>query len=330
MKVAVFNTKPYDSEALNKANQDHHHELTFFKTRLSQETQNTVQGFDAVCVFVNDLLDNTVITTLAEAGVKLIVLRCAGFNNIDLAAAKACGIQVARVPEYSPNSVAEHTLALVMALARKTHKAYNRVRDGNFSLNGLLGIELHGRTTGIIGTGKIGVATGKIFQGFGCRVIAYDPYPSDQTRDMGIEYVSLEALYRQSDIISLNCPLTPDTHHLFNAETFTKLKPGAMLINTGRGAIIDTAAAVDAIKLGQLGYLGLDVYEQESDLFFEDLSNEIIHDDTFERLLTFPNVIITGHQGFFTDTAMGNIAKTTIENLTGFENNSLDITLVKA
>lgn len=314
MKVGVFSAKQYDRDSLQQANQDF--ELQFIEARLNRQTLPLASGFDAVCVFVNDQLDQEVIRQLKHLGIRHIALRCAGFNNIDLDAAKECGIGVSRVPAYSPEAVAEHTLALVLTLNRKLHKAYNRIKEGNFSIEGLLGFNLHGKTVGIIGTGRIGMATIRIFNGLGCKVLCYDPVESEQVIASGGRYVDQQQLFSESEIISLHCPLTPQTHHMINDASIAQMKNGVMLINTSRGGLIDTAAVIRALKTEKIGYLGLDVYEMEGDLFFEDLSNEIIQDDVFLRLLTFPNVLITGHQGFFTKQALTQIANTTIHNLT--------------
>jgi D-lactate dehydrogenase len=249
----------------------------------------------------------------------LIALRSAGFNHVDLVAAEELGMTVVRVPAYSPYAVAEHAVGLILSLNRKIHRSYNRVREGNFALDGLLGFDLYGTTIGIIGTGRIGIVFAQIMKGFGCRLLAYDPYPNQECRDLGVEYVDLPTLYAQSDIISLHCPLTPDTYHIIDEKALAQVRPGVMLINTSRGALVDTAAVIEAMKTGQVGYLGLDVYEEEEDLFFEDLSGEVIHDDLFARLLTLPNVLVTGHQAFFTRNALQRIASTTIDNITAFE-----------
>ena len=261
------------------------------------------------------------IKILHQQGIRLIALRCAGYNNVDLTAAKELGIAVVRVPAYSPYAVAEHAIALILTLNRKIHRAYNRVREGNFALNGLLGFDLHGRTVGIIGTGKIGRVVSKILHGFGCRLLGYDLYPNQEFANKYGKYIALEDLLRQSDIISLHCPLTPQTHHLIDDKAIAKMKTGVMLVNTSRGGLIDTTAVIKGLKTKQIGYLALDVYEQESNIFFEDMSAEIIQDDVFERLLTFPNVIITGHQAFFTSDALNNIAKTTLNNISAIEKN---------
>jgi D-lactate dehydrogenase len=270
-------------------------------------------------VFVNDSVDRQVLRTLAAGGTRLVALRCAGFNNVDVAAAAEFGVTVLRVPAYSPYAVAEHTIALLLALNRKLHRAVTRVREQNFSLNGLLGFDLHGKTVGIVGTGRIGSVVARILAGFGCRLLAHDPSVNPACRELGVEYVSLEQLARESDIITLHCPLTPQTYRLINADVLQQVKPGVMLINTNRGAVIDTRAVIDALKCGRIGALGLDVYEEEADLFFHDLSGEIIQDDVFARLLTFPNVIITAHQAYFTREALANIAQTTMQNIADFE-----------
>ena len=319
MKVAVFGTKSYDREFLEAVNKSYNHELVFFEPQLNNKTSVLASGFKGVCVFVNDILDEEILKAVKQGGTELVALRCAGFNNVDLAAAAGLGITVVRVPSYSPQAVAEHTLALILSLIRKTHRAYSRVRDGNFSLEGLLGYNLHGKTVGIIGTGKIGTVLAKIIQGFGCRILAYDPYPSKECKALGVNYTSLHNLFGESDIISLHCPLTPDTRHLIDTNALKEMKPGVVLINTSRGAVIDTMAVIKALKSGRIGYLGLDVYEEEGDLFFEDLSNEVIQDDVFARLLTFPNVLITGHQGFFTHEALEAIADTTLSNIQDIE-----------
>jgi D-lactate dehydrogenase len=319
MKVAFFNTKPYDRQSFNAANQQYQHEIIFFESHLSHEIVSLAIGFPAVCIFINDYLNAETLETLANGGTKLIALRSAGFNNVDLAAAARLGIMIVRVPAYSPYAVAEHAIALILSLNRKVHRAYNRVREGNFSIEGLLGFDLHGATVGVIGTGRIGAIFAQIMHGFGCQLVGFDTYQNPDCLEMRMEYVSMPALFAKSDIISLHCPLTPDTHHLVNAAAIAKMKTGAMLINTSRGGLIDTQAAINGLKSGVIGYLGIDVYEQEADLFFEDLSNQVIQDDTFQRLLTFPNVIVTGHQAFFTSQALANIADTTLSNITEFE-----------
>jgi len=314
-RVAVFSTKPYDRSFLERVNGKFHHDLTFFEPRLTAETCGLAAGYAAVCVFVNDRLDRTVLDRLAQNGTKVVVLRCAGFNNVDLLAAERVGIKVVRVPAYSPFAVAEHTVALMLALNRKTHRAYARIREGNFSLDGLLGFDLHGRTVGIIGTGQIGTVVARIMAGFGCHLLGHDLHPNAKCEALGVKYVSFTELLESSDIVTLHCPLTPETHHLLDADAVQRMKPGVMLINTSRGAVIDTKAIIDGLKNGRIGSLGLDVYEEEADYFFENLSNQIITDDVLTRLLTFPNVVVTGHQGFFTREALEAIATTTLQNL---------------
>lgn len=318
MNVAFFSTKKYDQTSFLTANNGRHH-LRFLEPHLEMDTAALARGSDAVCVFVNDTLDAAVLEELSRLGVRFIALRCAGFNNVDLAAAARLGMGVGRVPAYSPHAVAEYTVALMLTLNRQVHRAYNRVREGNFSLEGLIGFDFHGRTVGLIGTGKIGAITAKIVLGLGCHVIAYDPFPNKECVALGVEFVNLGELFSRSHIISLHCPLTPENHHLISDAALSKMRDGVMIINTSRGALIDTRAVIEALKSGRVGYLGLDVYEEEGDLFFEDLSDKIIADDIFTRLLTFPNVLITGHQAFFTRNAMDNIAATTITNLTEFE-----------
>ncbi|WP_323750400.1 2-hydroxyacid dehydrogenase [Marinobacter sp.] len=320
MKVAVFSTKPYDEKFLTLANTGAcPHELVFFEPRLSEATAALANGFDVVCAFVNDDVSAGVLSQLAAGGTRVVALRCAGFNNVDLQAAQTLGIDVVRVPAYSPYAVAEHTAALILTLNRQIHRAYHRIRDGNFSLDGLLGFDLRGRTVGVIGTGRIGLEVVRIMRGFDCRVLCNDSSPNPTARQLGAEYVDLDTLIRTADIVTLHCPLTPETHHLIDADAVAKMKAGVMLINTSRGALLDTSAIIQSLKSGHIGYLGLDVYEEEDDLFFEDLSNQVIQDDVFARLLTFPNVVITGHQAFFTRNAMENIALTTLGNITELE-----------
>ena len=321
MKVAVFSTKPYDQTSLSAAASDHRHELHFLEPRLTEATTALANGFNAVCVFVNDQLTARTLESLSSGGVTTVALRCAGFNNVDLVAAATLGIRVVRVPAYSPHAVAEHTAALVLTLNRKIHRAYNRVRDGNFALAGLLGFDLHGRTVGLIGTGKIGANFARIMHGFGCRLLGFDQFENSECLDLGMRYVTLKDVFSQSDIISLHCPLTPETHHLIGDEAISCMKRGVMIVNSSRGAVIDTRAVIDGLKSGQIGHLGIDVYEEEADVFFEDLSSQVIPDDTLSRLLTFPNVVVTGHQGFFTEDAIRSIAETTLQNLTELETN---------
>jgi D-lactate dehydrogenase len=318
MRVTVYSTRPYDRQALNRANAQQRHQFSYLEAHLDTATVRTAQGADAVCAFVNDRLDAEVLRGLHELGVRLLVLRCAGFNHVDLQTAATLGLAVARVPEYSPYAVAEYTAALMLTLNRKTHRAYARTREGNFALEGLLGFDIHGRTVGVIGTGKIGECYCRIMAGFGCQILAHDLRPNPACIALGARYVPLDELLAGSDIVSLHCPLTPQTRHLIDATALATIKRGAMLINTSRGAVIDTPAAIEALKSGQLGSLGLDVYEEEGDLFFRDLSGEVIHDDVFARLVTLPNVVVTGHQAFFTEEALAAIADTTLANLDAF------------
>jgi D-lactate dehydrogenase len=313
--IAVYDTKPYDREFMMAAAKAGQVNWVFHEFRLSAETAGTARGATVVCGFVNDRIDRGCLETLADAGIRHVALRCAGFNNVDLDAARELGIAVTRVPTYSPHAVAEHTVALVLTLNRRIHRAWNRVRELNFSLTGLVGFDLHGRTCGIVGTGRIGRVTAEIFRGFGMRVVAHDPFPMiDWAASHGIEYMPLADLLATSDIVSLHLPLTPQTHHLLNAESVRQLKPGAMLVNTSRGKLIDTTAVIDALKQGRLGGLAIDVYEEEEGVFFEDLSGQVLQDDELSRLLTFPNVLITAHQAFLTREALGEIARVTVEN----------------
>lgn len=319
MKVAIFSTQSYEREYFDRFNVDNKHELTYFEASLNADTTDLAKGFEAVCIFVGDKMDKKAIEKLAKIGVKLIDLRSAGFNHVDIEAAKKEGIKILRVPAYSPEAVAEHAVALILTLNRKTHKVYNRVREGNFSLENLMGFNLFGKTVGVIGTGKIGSAFCKIMLGFGCKVVAHDLFESEELKARGIEYKHFDEVLKEADIISLHCPLTSETHHLFNSIVFDKMKKGAMLINTSRGGLVKTEHAAIALKNKQLGYLGIDVYEQEEGLFFKDLSESIIQDDLIERLMTFHNVIITPHQGFFTHEAVEQITKITLKNFTDFE-----------
>lgn len=315
-KVAVFSAKRYDKQYLDNFNIEQQLQFEFIGAHLSAETVTLARGADAVCIFVNDIANKEVLQQLAQFGVKIIALRCAGFNNVDINLAKSLGFIICRVPEYSPEAVAEHTVGLMLTLSRKFHKAYNRVKEGNFSLDGLMGFNLHNKTVGIVGTGHIGLATLKILAGFGCKLLCCDPTENTEAITLGAQYVSLEDLLQHADIISLHCPLTPETKHLIDQAAINKMKTGVMIINTSRGALIDTKALINGLKQRKIGQLGLDVYELESDLFFEDLSETIIDDDIFQRLITFPNVMITGHQGFFTEEALSTIADTTVKNLT--------------
>ena len=316
-RIAFYSTKPYDVETFNavKEKLGSPVELDFLDVHLTKRSASLAQGHDAVCAFVNDTLNAEVLQILAQHGIRLILMRCAGFNNVDMATAKQLGIRVLRVPAYSPYAVAEHALALIMTLNRKTHKAFNRVRDNNFLLDGLVGFDVHGKTVGVVGTGKIGEIFAGIMKGLGCELLAYDPYPNDAVKAMGAKYVSFEELLQGSDIISLHCPLMPATHHLINCQAISQMKAGAMLINTSRGGLVETQAVIHGLKTGRIGAMGLDVYEEEGDLFFEDLSTSVVQDDVFSRLLTFPNVLITGHQAFLTKEALVNIATTTLENV---------------
>jgi D-lactate dehydrogenase len=330
MKVSVFNTKPYDREFLIAANKAHSHELAFFEPGLNQDTIIMAEGSQAVCVFVNDHLDAGILKNLSRQGTRLIALRCAGFNNVDLAAARDLGLTVVRVPAYSPHSVAEYTVGLILTLNRKIHKAYIRTRESNFELNGLMGFALHGKTVGIIGTGKIGTIVAQILKGFGCHLLAYDKYPSPECKALGVKYVSPFELAVESDIITLHSPLTPESHYLVDEKFLELVKPGVILINTSRGALIDTKAVIKALKSGKIGYLAVDVYEEEEGVFFEDLSDTIPLDDVLARLISFPNVILTGHQAFFTRESMEAIAETTLSNVTDFEQGRASPNEVKA
>ncbi|MEO1055719.1 MAG: 2-hydroxyacid dehydrogenase [Actinomycetota bacterium] len=313
--ICVFSTKPYDRAGFEAANERHGHSLRFIDTTLDADTVGLAADADAVCVFVNDTVDASVVEQLHAAGVRTIALRCAGFNNVDLAAADRSGIHVVHVPAYSPNAVAEHTIALILALNRRIHRAYNRVRDGNFSLDGLVGFDLAGKTAAVIGTGRIGAIVARLLWHLRCRVLAVDPYRDAHLVELGVEYVELDQAIAESDLITLNCPLTVETHHLVDAEAIAAMRRGVMLVNTGRGALVDTAAVIDGLKSGQIGSLALDVYEEEAELFFEDRSEQILDDDVFARLLTFPNVLITAHQAFLTDEALRSIAETTLANV---------------
>ncbi|MBP9648823.1 MAG: 2-hydroxyacid dehydrogenase [Paludibacteraceae bacterium] len=317
MKIACFSTKSYDKEYLSKAIVAPH-SIVFFEESLNPNTVGLLTGFDGICVFVNDKLDNNLLQQIASAGIKAIFLRCAGFNNVAISTATTLGIKVYRVPAYSPYAVAEHAVALVLTLNRKTHKAYNRVKEYNFSIERLHGFDVHGKTVGVIGTGTIGLVFAKIMLGFGCKVIAFDPTESDDAKQLGIQYVALEDVLKQADILSLHCPLNQHTRHMISTKEFSIMKHGAMLINTSRGALIDTKEAIEALKTGALGYLGIDVYEEEEKLFFHDFSESIISDDILMRLMTFPNVLITSHQAFFTHEALTQIAETTYQNMLDF------------
>lgn len=319
MRIAFFATKGYDKDSFPAANANFGHELVFFEPRLTYSTAPLADGFAGVCVFVNDEVGRDTICRLAEGGTQIICTRSAGFNQIDLEAAEECGITVARVPAYSPNAVSEFTLGLILTLGRKIHRAYNRVRENNFELDGLQGFELNQKTVGVIGTGRIGAAVIKNLSGFGPRILAYDSFHNEEIAHL-VEYCdSTERIAREADIISLHIPLTPETYHIINEETIPMLKDGVFIVNTSRGALLDTAAVIEGLKSGKIGYLAMDVYEEEGDLFFQDLSNKVIHDDIFSRLLTLPNVLVTGHQAFLTDRALSSIADTTLGNFAEFE-----------
>lgn len=319
MKMAMFDTHRFERESFEAANTGSSHEITFLEPRLTIATAPLAQGHGAVCSFVNDELDERTLTALRNGGTRLVALRSAGFNHVDVAAAARLGLPVVRVPEYSPHAVAEHAVALVLALNRKIHRAYARVREWNFSLDGLVGFDLHGKTVGIVGTGRIGQAAARIFCGFGCAVLAYDLRPDPALAALGVRYVELPEIFAAADIISLHVPLSPASHHLIDASALGAMKRGAMLINTGRGALIDSRALIEALKTGHLGAAGLDVYEEEEGIFFQDLSNRVLQDDVLARLLTFPNVLVTSHQAFLTKEALDAIARTTLENVAAFE-----------
>jgi len=323
MRAAIFSTHSYEIPFLDRANEGAGHELTYLQASLSEKTAALAEGFEGVSLFVGDNASAEVLRTLHAGGTRVIALRSAGFNHVDIAEADRLGMTVLRVPAYSPNAVAEHAVALMMVLNRKLHRAFNRTREQNFELSGLMGFDMHGKTAGIIGTGKIGEVLCRILLGFGCRVLASDPERNPACEEMGVEYVELDDLYARSDIVSLNCPLTPQTKHLINARALGMMKPGVMLINTSRGAVIDTRALIEALKKGSIGSVGLDVYEEEGDLFFHDLSDQVIQDDVFVRLITFPNVLITAHQGFLTREACTAIAETTVGNLSDFASGSV-------
>ena len=320
MKLAVYSTKQYDKKYLEQVNTEYGFDLEFYDFLLTKKTAKTAHGCEGVCIFVNDDASRPVLEELKNQGVKFIALRCAGFNNVDLDAAKELGMPVVRVPAYSPEAVAEHAIGLMMSLNRRIHRAYQRTRDANFSLEGLTGFTMFGKTAGIIGTGKIGIAALKILKGFGMRLLAFDPYPSAAAIELGVEYVDLPTLFAQSDIISLHCPMTPENYHLLNRAAFDQMKNGVMVINTSRGGLIDSQAAIDALKNQKIGALGMDVYENERDLFFEDKSNDVIQDDLFRRLSACHNVLFTGHQAFLTAEALTSISETTLENLRQLEN----------
>jgi len=319
MKLAVYSTKQYDKKYLQQVNESYQYDLEFFDFLLTEKTAKTAHDCDGVCIFVNDDGSRPVLEELKKHGVKFIALRCAGFNNVDLDAAKELGLRVVRVPAYSPEAVAEHTIGMMMTLNRRIHRAYQRTRDANFSLEGLTGFTMHGKTAGVIGTGKIGIATLRILKGFGMRLLASDPYPSAAALELGAEYVDLPTLFANSDVITLHCPLTPENYHLLNRDSFAQMKDGVMIINTSRGGLVDSQAAIEALKTQKIGALGMDVYENERDLFFEDKSNDVIQDDVFRRLSACHNVLFTGHQAFLTAEALTSISETTLENLCQLE-----------
>ncbi|MCH4292990.1 2-hydroxyacid dehydrogenase [Shewanella sp. 3B26] len=315
MKIGFFSAKHYDMQHFDRTNVGFGAHIEYFDSRLCMQTVKLAYGFEVICAFVNDELSAEVLNELNANGTRVIAMRCAGFNNVDLDEAKRLGMTVVNVPAYSPESVAEHTVALMLTLNRKIHKAYQRTRDANFSLEGLVGFNMHGKTVGVVGTGKIGLATIRILLGFGCKVLAFDPYPNPAVEALGVPYLSLDELFPQCDVVSLHCPLTKENHHLLRADTFAKMKPGAMVINTSRGGLLNAMDAMEALKTGQIGALGLDVYENEKELFFEDKSNEVIQDDVFRRLSACHNVVFTGHQAFLTEEALGAIAHTTLTNV---------------
>lgn len=323
MKVAIFSTKNYDRKYLELVNVKYRFDLEFFDFMLNERTAKMAEGCDVVCIFVNDDGSRPVLEKLAKAGVKMIALRCAGFNNVDIQAAKELGIQVARVPAYSPEAVAEHTVGLMLTLNRRIHRAYQRTREANFSLEGLTGFNMHNRTVGVIGTGKIGIATMRILKGFGMHILAYDPFKNPVAEELGAEYVTLDELYARSHVITLHCPATPENYHLLNKAAFDKMKDGVMIINTSRGSLIDTPEAIEALKRRKIGALGMDVYENERDLFFEDKSNEVILDDVFRRLSSCHNVLLTGHQAFLTEEALMNISDVTLHNIDCLQKNTV-------
>lgn len=330
MRVTVYSTKPYDEAFFTKANADGEHELIFHEFKLSPETAALAEGSQAVCAFVNDVITRETLEALKSAGVSFIAMRCAGFNNVDLEAAKELGIKLVRVPAYSPHAVAEHTLGLLLTLNRRLYRSYNRVREGNFSLEGLVGFDIHGLTAGVVGTGIIGLEVVKLFRGFGCEVICYDVNENPGVIAAGARYVSLDELFASSDIVSLHCPLLKPTYHMIDEAAIAKMKRGVTLLNTSRGGLIDTKAVINGLKSGQIGNLGIDVYEEEKDLFFEDQSGSVMQDDIFARLLTFPNVLITGHQAFFTRNALTQIALVTLQNLKDLETSGDSANLIRS
>jgi D-lactate dehydrogenase len=321
MKIAFFDSHNFELNVFKNENKEFRHEITFFETRLTEKSASLAAEFPCICAFVSDRLDRNTLQILSKNGTKLIALRSAGFNHVDLKAAQEFELKVVRVPEYSPHAVAEHAVALILSLNRKIHRSYSRVRESNFSLEGLVGFDLFKKSVGLVGTGRIGSVLANIMLGFGCEVIAHDPIQDPKLVALGVKYVSLTELLKKSEIISLHVPLTPETHHLINEKALSLTKPGVMIINTGRGALIDTKALIQFLKSGHIGSAGLDVYEEEEGIFFENLSGKILHDDQLARLLTFPNVLLTSHQGFLTHEALSNIAQTTLQNISDFENN---------
>ena len=329
LTVSIYSAKPYDEKFLSVANEDYGHILHFHSEKLNIKTADFANGHDAICTFVNDKLDAPILKSLASRGVRLIALRCAGFNQVDLTTANNLGITILRVPAYSPHAVAEHTVALILTSNRNIHRAHNRIRESNFALDGLLGFDMYQKTVGIIGTGKIGAITAKILQGFGCKVLCYDPIQQDELISLGMTYVeNLSEIYEKSDIISLHCPVNKNNYHLINAEAISKMKTGVMIVNTSRGGLIDTNAIIKGLKSQKIGRLALDVYEDEANFFYEDLSSSVQQDDIFQRLSSFPNVLITGHQAFFTKEALTNIADTTIQNFSDFANGKKSLNIV--
>lgn len=318
MKIAMFSTKSYDETSFNSINQKYQFECQFFNFQLTESTAPIADGADVVCAFVNDDLSAPVLAKLAEQGTKLIAMRCAGFDRVDLEAAKDLGLQVVRVPAYSPEAIAEHAVGMMMCLNRRFHKAYQRTRDANFSLEGLTGFNFFGKTVGVIGSGKIGLATMRILKGLGMDILCYDPYPSQVAMDLGVKYTTLDEIFAKSDVITLHCPLTPENTHLLDTDSFEKMKDGVMIINTSRGGLLNSANAIEALKAGKIGALGLDVYDHEKELFFQDKSNDIITDDVFRRLSACHNVLFTGHQAFLTEEALDNIAATTLGSIDAF------------
>lgn len=330
MKIAFFSTKAYDRESFDRFLKKSGHEITYFEAKLDKHTVYLAEGHEVICSFVNDKIDADILKKLDQLKIGLIALRCAGYNQVDLEAAVKQGIKIVRVPAYSPEAVAEHAFALILTLSRKTHKAYNRVRENNFSLEGLTGMNIHGKTIGVIGTGAIGKAFCRIAKGFGCEILAFDIAESDEMKELGVKYLPLTEVLSQSQIISLHCPLNPKTHHMINSESISQMQNGVALINTSRGALIETKSVIKALKKGKIGYLGIDVYEQEEHIFFKNLSEEIMQDEQIARLMTFPNVLVTGHQAFLTKEALEQISKTTLANISAFENSEELVNEVKA